>query len=52
MTDKDLEVESPHRLPKFGIKNMDFLVEHFISGHAEVHFKQMERALRQYNEAH
>jgi hypothetical protein len=46
----DLAIESPHRNPKFGIKPMRFLVDHFLVEHLEKHVTQVNRVKRQFKE--
>jgi uncharacterized damage-inducible protein DinB len=48
LSDADLALEAPHRNPKFGVKPMTFLVEHFITEHLANHNKQIERNLKKY----
>lgn len=45
LSEQDLELEAPHRNPKFGTKPMTFLVEHFITEHLANHGKQIDRNL-------
>jgi uncharacterized damage-inducible protein DinB len=52
LSDADLALEAPHRNPKFGIKPMTFLVEHFITEHLANHNKQIERNLKKYESQH
>ncbi|MBU9723190.1 MULTISPECIES: DinB family protein [Bacillaceae] len=47
VSDKDLELQAPHRNPKFGVKPMSFLVEHFITDHLKNHLGQIERNLKE-----
>jgi uncharacterized damage-inducible protein DinB len=46
--DEDLEIESPHRNPKFGVKNLRFLVDHFLVEHIEKHVTQVKRVQNLY----
>jgi hypothetical protein len=48
--EEDLNIESPHRNPKFGIKSMRFLVDHFLVEHLEKHVVQVKRVQNQYKE--
>lgn len=48
LKDDDLNIEAPHRNPKFGTRPMRFLVEHFLVEHLETHVNQIKRVLRQY----
>ncbi|PLS18540.1 hypothetical protein CVD28_05215 [Bacillus sp. M6-12] len=50
--EQDLSIEAPHRNPKFGVKNMHFLVEHFIVEHLEKHITQIKRVQKQFDENH
>ncbi|ARK29906.1 DinB family protein [Halalkalibacter krulwichiae] len=50
LSDQDLALEAPHRNPKFGVKPMTFLVEHFITEHLFNHGKQIDRNLSKINE--
>lgn len=50
LKEQDLSLEAPHRNPKFGVKPMSFLVEHFITGHLANHVKQIERNVSKYNQ--
>ncbi|MDG5788843.1 DinB family protein [Evansella sp. AB-P1] len=43
ISDDQLKVVAPHRNPKFGVKPMTFLVEHFITDHLKKHGWQIER---------
>ncbi|BAB05720.1 DinB family protein [Halalkalibacterium halodurans] len=45
LSDEDLALQAPHRNPKFGVKPMSFLVEHFIIEHVQGHIRQIERTL-------
>lgn len=45
MTEQDFRLEAPHRNPKFGVKPMSFLADHFIVEHLEGHIRQIERTL-------
>jgi hypothetical protein len=49
---EDIAIESPHRNPKFGVKNMHFLVQHFLVEHLQSHNNQIKRVLKQYQENH
>lgn len=48
LRDEDLQIESPHVNPKFGVKSMEWLVNHFIIEHLETHLKQLDRIVNQY----
>lgn len=48
--EEDLNIVSPHRNPKFGIKPMRFLVDHFLVEHLEKHVTQVKRVQKQYKE--
>ncbi|WJE54494.1 DinB family protein [Bacillus cereus] len=48
LQDEALLVRAPHRNSKFGIKSMDFLVEHFITEHLNNHRNQIERNIEKY----
>lgn len=50
LKDEDVDLQAPHRNPKFGVKPMSFLIEHFITEHMEIHAKQLERILEQYRQ--
>lgn len=45
LTAEDLRLEAPHRNPKFGVKPMSFLADHFIVEHLEGHIRQIDRTL-------
>lgn len=45
----DLKIEAEHVNPKFGIKPLTFLVDHFMVEHLQGHQKQIERNIGQYN---
>jgi uncharacterized damage-inducible protein DinB len=49
LNEEDLSIEAPHRNPKFGIKPMTFLVEHFLTEHLANHGKQIERNITKYS---
>ncbi len=51
LKDADLLVEAPHRNPKFGVKPMTFLIEHFITEHLANHGKQIERNFAKYQQS-
>ncbi|WP_245934854.1 hypothetical protein [Paranoxybacillus vitaminiphilus] len=46
-----MSVEAPHRNPKFGVKPMTFLIEHFITEHLYNHGKQIERNISKYHQS-
>ncbi len=46
LEDGDLNLQAPHRNPKFGIKPMSFLLDHFVVEHLDAHIGQIERNLR------
>jgi len=48
LNDEQLALEAPHRNPKFGMKPMTFLIEHFLTEHLAGHLKQIERNRRKY----
>ncbi|WP_066307146.1 DinB family protein [Bacillus sp. FJAT-29814] len=50
--EENLAIEAPHRNPKFGSKNMHFLVEHFLVEHLQKHITQIKRVKKQYQEQH
>lgn len=50
LKDDQLNIEASHRNPKFGVKPMRFLVEHFLVEHMEIHVNQIKRIMRQYEE--
>lgn len=50
LKDEQLNIEAPHRNPKFGVKPMRFLVEHFLVEHMEIHVNQIKRVMGQYEE--
>jgi uncharacterized damage-inducible protein DinB len=52
LMDENLAIEAPHRNPKFGVKSMDFLVEHFLVDHLQKHIVQIKRVQKQYHEKH
>ncbi len=52
LKEEDLNIEAPHRNPKFGVKPMRFLVEHFLVEHMDIHVKQIQRVMGQYKERH
>lgn len=43
LNEDDLQIEAPSRNPKFGIRSMSFVIEHFLVEHLHNHVKQMER---------
>lgn len=45
LSDADLELEAPHVNPKFGVKPMSFLLDHFVVEHLDIHIRQIRRAL-------
>ncbi|AOL34345.1 DinB family protein [Geobacillus thermoleovorans] len=51
LSDEQLALEAPHRNPKFGVKPMTFLVEHFLTEHLAGHLRQIERNLRKHEAA-
>ncbi|MFB4162445.1 DinB family protein [Alteribacillus sp. JSM 102045] len=48
VSEKDLKIEKPHNIPKFGVKSMEFLVEHFLVEHLDTHQNQFQRIVSQY----
>ncbi|NNV06400.1 DinB family protein [Geobacillus sp. C56-T2] len=48
LNDEQLALEAPHRNPKFGMKPMTFLIEHFLTEHLTGHLRQIERNLHKY----
>ncbi|MDA3129048.1 DinB family protein [Aliibacillus thermotolerans] len=52
VSEEDLQIEREHNFPKFGVKPMTFLVEHFLVEHLDTHQNQFNRILSQYNERH
>ncbi|MGG1559236.1 DinB family protein [Geobacillus thermoleovorans] len=51
LRDDQLALEAPHRNPKFGVKPMTFLVEHFLTEHLAGHLRQIERNLGKHKAA-
>lgn len=45
LADEDFRLQAPHRNPKFGVKPMKFLADHFIIEHLEGHIGQIDRTL-------
>jgi uncharacterized damage-inducible protein DinB len=45
LQDDDLSVTAPHRNPKFGVKPMTFLLDHFVVEHLGKHVDQINRNL-------
>lgn len=52
LKEEHLAIEAPHRNPKFGVKTMNFLVEHFLVEHLQKHITQIQRVQKQYKENH
>jgi uncharacterized damage-inducible protein DinB len=52
LSDEQMKIEAPHRNPKFGVKPVSFLVEHFLVEHMDIHVKQIQRVMKQYEERH
>lgn len=50
MEDKDLDVERTSRNPKFGVKQLWFIVDHMMVEHLQKHWGQIQRNLEQYRE--
>ncbi|MEB3101524.1 DinB family protein [Ferviditalea candida] len=50
MSDADLDIESPHRNPKFGVKPMTFLIDHFLVQHLTNHNQQIDRDIQLYKD--
>jgi uncharacterized damage-inducible protein DinB len=50
MEDKDLDVERTSRNPKFGTKQLWFIVDHMMVEHLQKHCGQIQRNLEQYKE--
>jgi len=48
LRDADLEIESPSRNPRFGIKPMSFVLDHLVVVHLSNHLGQMRRNLTQF----
>jgi uncharacterized damage-inducible protein DinB len=48
LRDADLEIESPSRNPRFGIKPMSFVLDHLLVVHLSNHLGQMHRNLSQF----
>lgn len=48
LNDADLDIESPHRNPKFGVKPMTFLLDHFMVQHLANHNQQIDRNIQLY----
>jgi uncharacterized damage-inducible protein DinB len=47
LRDADLEIESPSRNPRFGVKPMSFVLDHLLVVHLSNHLGQMQRNLSQ-----
>ncbi|PTX64633.1 DinB family protein [Melghirimyces profundicolus] len=45
LREEDLDVEAPHRNPKFGTRPMSFLLDHFMVEHLDRHIRQIDRIL-------
>lgn len=45
LRESDLDVEAPHRNPKFGTRPMSLLIEHFLIEHLDRHIRQIDRLL-------
>lgn len=48
LRDADLEIESPSRNPRFGIKPMSFVLDHLLVVHLSNHLGQMQRNFNQF----
>jgi hypothetical protein len=49
LKDEDLDIESPSRNPRFGVKPMSFIVDHMMVEHLEKHLRQMQRNVAQFS---
>ncbi|MGG1659885.1 DinB family protein [Brevibacillus sp. NRS-1366] len=47
--EEELELEAPSRNPKFGIKPLRFILDHFVVEHIESHIRQVRRNIDQYS---
>ncbi|WP_408011769.1 DinB family protein [Pseudalkalibacillus sp. A8] len=48
LDDRELMIEAEHRNPKFGIRKLSFLLDHFMVEHLEKHIEQVNRNLKKY----
>lgn len=51
MNEDDLKVESPSRNPRFGVKPLQFIVDHLLVEHLTTHLNQIKRNIGQFKEA-
>lgn len=51
LTDSQLATESPSRNPRFGVKPLSFIVDHLLVEHVAKHVGQIQRNIRELNEA-
>jgi uncharacterized damage-inducible protein DinB len=52
LNDQDLQIESPSRNPRWGVKPMSFVLDHLIVSHFRGHRDQIKRTLDQFAAAH
>jgi hypothetical protein len=50
LREEDLDVEAPHRNPKFGNRPVSFLLDHFMVEHIDRHIKQIDRILERISQ--
>jgi uncharacterized damage-inducible protein DinB len=49
LREKDLQIESPSRNPRWGVKSMSFVLDHLIVSHLRGHRDQITRNLNQFS---
>jgi uncharacterized damage-inducible protein DinB len=52
LNEQDLQIESPSRNPRWGVKPMSFVLDHLIVSHLRGHRDQIKRTLDQFAAAH
>ena len=52
LTESELNQESPSRNPRFGTKPLSFVIQHLLVEHVDVHDKQINRNIAQYQANH
>jgi hypothetical protein len=52
LNERDLQIESPSRNPRWGVKPMSFVLDHLIVSHLRGHRDQIKRTLDQFAAAH
>lgn len=52
LNDQDLQIESPSRNPRWGVKPMSFVLDHLIVSHLRGHRDQIKRTLDQFAATH